>query len=165
MSTGTAKLAADMVAQQITQYDLEIKGLDDQAHMIQARKEAVLMMRNALQALIQDSPRGEPQPAQTLLPMPEAEDPARPSKPNYVIKEKTVTGFADAIRQVFRESLPRGGTPSDVADSMRTRGTAALYTGKTPFSVRVGNELQRLMKAGELGRRSGRYYLISEQHQ
>jgi hypothetical protein len=161
MSIETAKLAADMVAQQISQYDQEVKGLDDQLHMIQARKEAVLMMRNALKALIEDGPRGEPQPAQQTMQLsPEAEK-------IYAIMERPAiaTGFADAVRQVFRESLPRGGTPSDVADVMKARGTAALYSGKTPFSVRVGNELHRLMKAGELGRRSGRYYLIQEQQQ
>jgi hypothetical protein len=164
MNTSTTKLAADMVAQQIAQYDHEIKGLDDQIRHFEARKEAVLMMRKALLPLISGAKlEGAGEAVINVAAMPPNALSTLGS--NGAATKATPTGFADAVRSVLRD-YPRGVAPSDVAEQMKARGTASIYTGKTPFSVRVGNELHRLLKAGEVGRHSGRYYLKpQEQHQ
>jgi ABC-type transport system involved in cytochrome bd biosynthesis fused ATPase/permease subunit len=178
----TNRMAADMVAQQIALYDQEIERLNEQVNHLEARKEAVVMMRKALTRLIAESngqlslvsqeggngtgtlPTPElammaAMPTMTVAVAPIANDIAK------TVHHPTSTGFAAAVRDVLREA-PKGLKPSKVAEQMKTRGTAATYTGKTPFNSRVGNELHRLMKAGEVGRRSGRYYLVvQEQHQ
>jgi hypothetical protein len=184
MTLETNKLAAGLIAQQVAAYDAELKNLEQHVQMLQARKDAVLLMRQALQALIEK---------QLPLIKPEnvlAKAMAAPEKPSLGLVlnasnlapvttpnagaislnggasiAKPGTGFADAVRAVLREN-PKGLVPKAVAKQMQVKGTAELYKGSTPFNVRVGNELHRLMKAEEVGRHSGRYYLITqEQHQ
>lgn len=158
MTTDTKKLAASLVAQQIKQYNAEIASLGEQIKHLEALREARTMMCKALLPL---AGKASPNPA--------------PSSPVITPKTAAVnmngatpvakaggTGFASAVRDALRDQ-PKGATPSDVAEQMKTRGTAALYTGKTPFGTRVGNELHRLMRAGEISRRSGRYYFIQQE--
>jgi hypothetical protein len=170
----TNKLAADMVAQQIATYDQEIERLDEQVRHLEARKEAVGMMRRALLPLVAES-KGQLSlvrvelddvkignglfAPQNMVGAPVATDIAK------TVHHPTSTGFAAAVRTVLRDA-PKGMKPAKVAEEMKVRGSAATYTGKTPFNTRVGNELHRLMKSGEVIRRSGRYYLkMQEQHQ
>jgi hypothetical protein len=75
---------------------------------------------------------------------------------------KPAMGFAEAVRKVLRASA-KGITPRECAQQMNASGAKALYTGKTDFSTRVGNELHRLMKAGEVHRRDGRYFLAQQE--
>jgi len=175
MNTQTAKLASDMVAQQIALYDQETERLNDQIKHLEARKEAVQMMRRALLPLVAES-KGQLQLVKVDLDEDKVGNGGVPLPANAAemplvneiaktIHHPTSTGFAAAVRSILRD-YPKGIRPNNVAEQMKARGSSATYTGKTPFNTRVGNELHRLMKAGEVGRRSGRYYLITqEQHQ
>jgi hypothetical protein len=168
MNTETNKLAADMVAQQISMYDQQLAHLQEQQRQIEARIEAVKMMRTALMPLLQSHKIEVPTGASTFS----SDQPVVfgtqvsifPSSVSSgdLLRPSGSTGFADAVRAALRVRS-KGGTPSEVAEQMKTDGTDATYKGKTPFSVRVGNELHRLMKTGEVGRRSGRYYLIQQE--
>jgi hypothetical protein len=176
MNHETKQLAADMVAQQITAYDGQLASLQEQLRQTEARIEAVKLMRAALMPLLGD--RTPPATATsggggsngksisggvgTALVV-DSSTPANLS-PDNLIRTAPGTGFADAVRTVLKDH-PRGLAPSDVAEQMKTRGSASIYSGKTPFNTRVGNELHRLLKSGEVGRRAGRYYLTTqEQH-
>jgi hypothetical protein len=164
MNQETSKLAADMVAQQIASYDQQLAQLHEQMRSTEARMEAVRMMRAALLPLLDTSPRD---PAPEAKP-PEEKNGSAPTLTPLSASNgsrATITGFADAVRAVLKD-YPKGLYPSDVAEQMKVRGTDAIYTGKTVFTVRVGNELHRLMRSGELGRRAGRYYFADhESHQ
>jgi hypothetical protein len=153
MNHDIKKLAASMVAQQIAAYDTDINNLGEQIKQLEALREAKAMMRKALLPLAEgassplDAASDTPKDLFTASPLNGTPAPIG-----------TSTGFSEAVRDALKDQS-KGVKPSDVADLMRSRGTDGLYSGKTPFSVRVGNELHRLMKAGKVTRRAGRYYL------
>jgi hypothetical protein len=167
----TVKLAADMVAQQVAAYDQEIERLRENIAGLEARREAVQMMRNALLTIIGGSKLPPVEKTETHGNSSIAGSNAAVSAPvpisgdiTKTIHHPTSTGFADAVRSVLRDA-PKGMKPRQVAEEMKTRGTAATYTGKTPFGTRVGNELHRLMRNKEVIRSSGRYHLKTQEEQ
>lgn len=163
MNEETSKLAADMVAQQIASYDQQILQLQQQWRDIDVRMQAVRMMRNALLPLLQDT-SSQLQANGNGMVQEDDSPSATALSPDGIVR-LAITGFADAVRDVLKD-YPKGLAPSDVAEQMKSRGTSSIYKGKTQFSVRVGNELHRLMKSGELVRRAGRYYFAThESHQ
>ncbi len=177
------QLAADMARQQIAAYDSEITRLDEQIRNIEARKVAIRLMRDTLAPLVAPSqgPTSSPTPAAAPTkgaltgptgPAPASVGAAPPPVAHIgngaitscnasiiatATHHPTSTGFSAAVREILHK-YPKGLRPQEVAKEMQQSGHSATYTGKTPFGVRVGNELNRLMKSGVIQRRSGRYF-------
>src|SRR5437879_755171 len=130
-SSITAKLAADMVAQQIALYDEEIQRLDENIKNLEARKEAVRLMRTALLPLIGPTkeqlplikiePRdariapGNGTTASSTLPRTVVAPTPGVSGFAKTIHHPTSTGFAAAVRNVLRD-YPKGIRPIAVAE-------------------------------------------------
>jgi len=67
------------------------------------------------------------------------------------------TGFRDKVREILAAN-PQGLKPAEVTKALEESGVT--YTGTTKFSLRVSNDLNRMLHAGELHRtNSGRYKL------
>ncbi len=145
-------VATEMIAAQINAMDSELEQLDRQIAHYQARREAVVLMKKALEPLIPKA--GSSAPAggsETVKPVP---------VPSSVPRTGN-TGFREALRDVLRDN-PKGLKPREVVQELEARGDLAKYTGTVEPSVRVHNELYSLRKRGSVLRRSGRYSLATE---
>lgn len=168
------KLAAEMAAQQVAAFDADLVRLDDQIRTIEAKKVAIKVLRDGLAAIV--AANQEPEKA-VSEPTPQSEMPAETvetqststgalpdlnlkstqSTTNGHLNRASNTGFSSVVREIVRQH-PKGVRAQDVVAELQRTGRSNLYSGNTPFSTRVGNELYRLMKNETLQRRNGRYF-------
>jgi hypothetical protein len=170
-TTDTRKFATELVSQQIAIHNQQIEGFKAEIQNLEARLEAVTMMRGALLALLSDqkavdggAPSSIPPASNPAVELPVTKAPATKTNGTGAGHKvgTAVTGFAEAVRTILKDH-PKGLRPSVLAKQMQVRGSSALYTGKAPFTVRVGSELRRLSRSGRVERRNGRYYLAQEE--
>lgn len=67
------------------------------------------------------------------------------------------TGFRQRIREILAAN-PGGMRPIEVRAELERTGF--VQTGKTKLSIRVPNELHRMMRNGELEQKDGKYSLV-----
>jgi hypothetical protein len=160
-----SKITTDIVIAQVTGMDAEIARIDEQIAQLNARREAVLLMKNTLSPLVAKVPNPPTGLTATVVygdklrPAPSA---TVPGSVNGVQLFRSSTGFRDALRKVLRDH-PKGLRPAQVVQELRDRGDLARYTGKAKPQVRVHNELYELKRTLKIFRdRKGRYTLAPE---
>jgi hypothetical protein len=162
-------IATETVAAQIAGLEGEVKRIDEQIAALQARREGMVMMQEALRPLVDPARHTVTVTGNKSILSFEAASMAVLNtsligKSVYKIAAPTgtVTGFRDAVRQVLRDN-PKGLRPRQVLFELDRRGELARYTGKVKPSVRVHNELYLLRKSGEVLKRGGSKYAIRQE--
>jgi hypothetical protein len=165
MAAGT--IATEVVVAQIAGLDAEIARIDEQVANLQARREGVLMIKNALTPLVPQ--RITPGTGALQMdvglgtPAVMVASAAFAANGERALPHPTSTGFRAAVRAVLRDN-PKGLRPAEVVKELERRGELVLYTGKAKPSVRVHNELYSLHKSEAIARRGGRYSLHPDAH-
>jgi hypothetical protein len=166
------QLTSDIVASQIASLDAEITRIDESIAHAQTRKEAILLMKNALLPLVStQSPAAKAAAKKALGSGNGSSGNVNVALTGAVMSlsggivtathHPTSTGFRDALRGVLRDH-PKGLRPREVVKEMEARGEMARYTGKASPATRVANELYDLLNRKVLSRRGGRYSLNME---
>ena len=79
-----------------------------------------------------------------------------------VPKEALPAGFRDAVRAVLKE-FPGGLTNAEIREVMTERGYDYDSLGmETPFGMRMGNELNRMKKQGQIRKDGGKHILTEK---
>lgn len=143
--------AQEVIQSQIDIHDAELNRLDREIAALQARRDAVRLMRDALMPLLR--------PATEVTPIPNIVVAGTRAEDDHSSYQRAPTGFREAVRDVIRASS-NGLSPADVLAEMRRRGTDSVYKGNVPIETRLHNELWKMRKSGHLGRRAGKYYLV-----